>query len=379
MMSIKTVNALSHYTDWTVGHVHSGALGWVGLVSMGTLYYMIPRVFGRNEMYSVKAITLHFWVSTIGIVLYIAAMWIAGVMQGLMWRAVNDDGTLTYTFVESVKATYPYYMIRLIGGVLYFTGSYSAVYAVDARTGRLLWKHDPEVWRHPGKVRLVFAVEFDTAFFGGDPDNFNFPRYDLDFSFLRLYENGKAVTTPEYLKWNASAPKEGEPVFVAGNPGHTDRLNTVAHLEFLRDKVLPISLDRMRRLELLYGIFSERSKENARRAKGGLDGVAGLALPCGRQGRGGAPGFGVAAARQVGLRQRGGLRGRLGGARIDQHHLQRGVLEHPVEGVRRRNAQAQQGAVEAQREGEGDLQRAEPAHVSVTRLRLCQVRRRLHR
>jgi cytochrome c oxidase cbb3-type subunit 1 len=122
MMSIKTVNALSHYTDWTVGHVHSGALGWVGLVSMGTLYYMIPRVFGRNEMYSVKAITLHFWVSTIGIVLYIAAMWIAGVMQGLMWRAVNDDGTLTYTFVESVKATYPYYMIRLIGGVLYFSG-----------------------------------------------------------------------------------------------------------------------------------------------------------------------------------------------------------------------------------------------------------------
>ena len=122
MMAIKTVNALSHYTDWTVGHVHSGALGWVGLVSIGTLYYMIPRVFGRNEMHSIKAITLHFWVATIGIVLYIAAMWIAGVMQGLMWRAVNDDGTLTYTFVESVKATYPYYMIRLLGGVLYFSG-----------------------------------------------------------------------------------------------------------------------------------------------------------------------------------------------------------------------------------------------------------------
>jgi cytochrome c oxidase cbb3-type subunit 1 len=122
MMSIKTVNALSHFTDWTVGHVHSGALGWVGLVSMGSLYFLIPRVFGCTEMYSMKAITLHFWVATIGIVLYIAAMWIAGVMQGLMWRAVNDDGTLTYSFVESVKATYPYYMIRLLGGLLYFGG-----------------------------------------------------------------------------------------------------------------------------------------------------------------------------------------------------------------------------------------------------------------
>ena len=122
MMSIKTVNALSHYTDWTVGHVHSGALGWVGLVSMGSLYYLIPRLFSRREMYSIPAITLHFWVATVGIVLYIAAMWIAGVMQGLMWRAVSPDGTLTYSFVESVKATYPFYGIRLTGGVLYLGG-----------------------------------------------------------------------------------------------------------------------------------------------------------------------------------------------------------------------------------------------------------------
>jgi cytochrome c oxidase cbb3-type subunit 1 len=122
MMSIKTVNALSHYTDWTVGHVHSGALGWVGLISMGSLYYLIPRLFGRSEMHSVRAINLHFWVATIGIVLYIAAMWIAGVMQGLMWRAVSEDGTLTYTFVESVKATYPFYAIRLVGGLLYLSG-----------------------------------------------------------------------------------------------------------------------------------------------------------------------------------------------------------------------------------------------------------------
>jgi cytochrome c oxidase cbb3-type subunit 1 len=122
MMSIKTVNALSHYTDWTIGHVHSGALGWVGLVSMGSIYYLIPRLFGRPEMHSIKLITLHFWLATVGIVLYIASMWIAGVMQGLMWRAVGSDGTLTYTFVEGVKATYPFYVIRLLGGILYFAG-----------------------------------------------------------------------------------------------------------------------------------------------------------------------------------------------------------------------------------------------------------------
>ena len=122
MMSIKTVNALSHYTDWTIGHVHSGALGWVGLMTIGTLYYMIPRMFGQTRMYSVKAIELHFWISTLGIVLYIAAMWMAGVMQGLMWRAVNTDGTLVYSFVESVKATFPFYLIRLLGGALYLSG-----------------------------------------------------------------------------------------------------------------------------------------------------------------------------------------------------------------------------------------------------------------
>jgi len=122
MMSIKTVNSLSHYTDWTVGHVHSGALGWVGLISMGSLYYLIPRMFGRQTMYSVQAISLHFWAATIGIVLYIAAMWIAGVMQGLMWRAVNPDGTLVYSFVEGVKATYPFYVIRVAGGLLYLGG-----------------------------------------------------------------------------------------------------------------------------------------------------------------------------------------------------------------------------------------------------------------
>ena len=122
MLSIKTVNALSHYTDWGIGHVHSGALGWVAFISIGAMYYLIPRMFGKTEMWSVRLITAHFWIATAGVVLYIAAMWIAGVMQGLMWRATNSDGTLTYAFVEGVKATYPFYAIRLIGGTLFFGG-----------------------------------------------------------------------------------------------------------------------------------------------------------------------------------------------------------------------------------------------------------------
>ncbi|MDA8257857.1 MAG: cytochrome-c oxidase, cbb3-type subunit I [Betaproteobacteria bacterium] len=122
MMSIKTVNALSHYTDWTVGHVHSGALGWVAMISIGSIYYLLPRLFGKAEMASKKLIEVHFWVATIGVVLYIASMWIAGVMQGLMWRATNVDGTLTYSFVESVKATYPFWTIRLLGGLLFLSG-----------------------------------------------------------------------------------------------------------------------------------------------------------------------------------------------------------------------------------------------------------------
>ncbi|MGH8336539.1 MAG: cytochrome-c oxidase, cbb3-type subunit I, partial [Gammaproteobacteria bacterium] len=139
MMSIKTVNSLSHYTDWTVGHVHSGALGWVGLVTMGSMYYLIPRLYGQKKMYSVPAIELHFWIATIGIVLYIAAMWIAGVMQGLMWRAVNPDGSLTYTFVESVKATFPFYVIRLLGGVLYLSGMLVMLWntVMTVRSGRV--------------------------------------------------------------------------------------------------------------------------------------------------------------------------------------------------------------------------------------------------
>jgi cytochrome c oxidase cbb3-type subunit 1 len=130
MMSIKTVNALSHNTDWTIGHVHSGALGWVAFMVIGSMYALIPKLWGRKEMWSVRLIDVHFWIATIGVVLYVTAMWIAGVMQGLMWRATNADGTLTYTFVEGLKATYPYYMVRLGGGLLFLIGMFLMLYNV---------------------------------------------------------------------------------------------------------------------------------------------------------------------------------------------------------------------------------------------------------
>ena len=122
MMSIKTVNSLSHYTDWTIGHVHAGALGWVAMITIGSIYAMLPKLVGAERMHSTKAIDLHFWLHTVGVVFYIVAMWIAGVTQGLMWRATNPDGTLTYSFVESLNATYPYYLIRLGGGLLVVGG-----------------------------------------------------------------------------------------------------------------------------------------------------------------------------------------------------------------------------------------------------------------
>ncbi len=129
MMAIKTVNALSHYTDWTIGHVHSGALGWVALVSIGAMYHLIPRLFGV-EMYSKKLIETHFWIATIGIVLYITSMWISGIMQGLMWRAINTDGTLTYSFVESVQAMHPFYIVRFMGGAIFLSGMFIMAYNV---------------------------------------------------------------------------------------------------------------------------------------------------------------------------------------------------------------------------------------------------------
>ena len=121
MMSIKTVNALSHNTDWTVGHVHSG---------IASIYVLVPRIFDRQRMHSISLINLHFWLATIGTVFYIASMWVSGIMQGLMWRAVNDDGSLTYSFIESVSASYPYWTGRVLGGVLYLTGMLVMAYNV---------------------------------------------------------------------------------------------------------------------------------------------------------------------------------------------------------------------------------------------------------
>jgi cytochrome c oxidase cbb3-type subunit I len=122
VMSVRAVNSLSHYTDWTIGHVHSGALGWVGMVSFGALYCLTPWLWQRQRLYSLKLVEVHFWLSTIGILFYIVAMWVSGIMQGLMWRAYNDFGFLEYSFVETVKAMQPYYLVRVLGGLLYFAG-----------------------------------------------------------------------------------------------------------------------------------------------------------------------------------------------------------------------------------------------------------------
>ncbi|GGC88825.1 cytochrome-c oxidase, cbb3-type subunit I [Halopseudomonas salina] len=130
MMAIKTVNALSHYTDWTIGHVHAGALGWVAMISIGAMYHMIPKVFGRDEMHSVGLINVHFWLATVGTVLYIVSMWVNGITQGLMWRAVNVDGTLTYSFVEALEASHPGYIVRMIGGLFFLTGMLLMAYNV---------------------------------------------------------------------------------------------------------------------------------------------------------------------------------------------------------------------------------------------------------
>ncbi len=128
LMSIKVVNSLSHYTDWTIGHVHSGALGWVGFVSFGALYCLIPWLWDRKGLYSLKLVNWHFWIATIGIVLYISAMWVSGILQGLMWRAYTSLGFLEYSFIESVEAMHPFYIIRAAGGALFLIGALIMAY-----------------------------------------------------------------------------------------------------------------------------------------------------------------------------------------------------------------------------------------------------------
>ncbi len=130
MMSIKAVNSLSHYTDWTIGHVHSGALGWNGMITFACLYYLVPRLWGKQRLYSLRMVNWHFWLATLGIVLYAASMWVAGIMQGLMWREYGDDGYLVYAFSEVVSAMLPMYLIRATGGLLYLAGAFVLVYNV---------------------------------------------------------------------------------------------------------------------------------------------------------------------------------------------------------------------------------------------------------
>jgi cytochrome c oxidase cbb3-type subunit I len=135
LMGVRQVNALSHYTDWTVGHVHSGALGWVAFISFGTIYYLVPRLWRRERLYSLRMVEWHFWIATLGIVLYITAMWVSGIMQGLMWRSYDALGFLQFSFAETVVAMHPFYVIRALGGVLFLAGA--VVMAVNiARTIR---------------------------------------------------------------------------------------------------------------------------------------------------------------------------------------------------------------------------------------------------
>ena len=135
LMSVKPVNALSHYTDWTIGHVHSGMLGWVAFISFGALYFLVPRLWKRDGLYSQRLVSYHFWISTIGIVLYITSMWVSGILQGLMWRAYDSLGFLQYSFVETVEAMHPFYVIRAAGGILFLLGSLVMVYNL-VRTAR---------------------------------------------------------------------------------------------------------------------------------------------------------------------------------------------------------------------------------------------------
>jgi cytochrome c oxidase cbb3-type subunit 1 len=123
MMSIKSVNSLSHYTDWTIGHVHSGALGWNGMITFGAIYYLVPRLWGRERLYSLRMVDWHLWLATIGIVIYAAVMWVAGITQGLMWREYDDQGFLVNSFIDTVSALHPEYVMRMIGGILYLTGA----------------------------------------------------------------------------------------------------------------------------------------------------------------------------------------------------------------------------------------------------------------
>jgi cytochrome c oxidase cbb3-type subunit 1 len=157
LMSIRQVNALSHYTDWTVGHVHSGALGWVAFVTFGAVYYLVPRLWRAQRLYSLRLVEWHFWVATLGIVLYITAMWVSGIMQGLMWRSFDHLGFLQFSFIETVEAMHPYYVIRALGGVLFLLGALIMVYNLIRTMRGEIREEEAMVVSLPAGVRVAPA------------------------------------------------------------------------------------------------------------------------------------------------------------------------------------------------------------------------------
>ena len=167
MLSIKSVNSLSHYTDWTIGHVHSGALGWNGMISFAAIYYLAPRLWNRQRLYSLRMVNWHFWLATLGIVFYASSMWVAGIMQGLMWREYGHDGYLVYAFADTVKAMHPLYIIRAVGGLLYLAGAVIMTVNVwrtilgHSRTEAPMTEtlHDAERDRPIGRVPQAIAAE----------------------------------------------------------------------------------------------------------------------------------------------------------------------------------------------------------------------------
>jgi cytochrome c oxidase cbb3-type subunit 1 len=158
LMSVKSVNGLSHYTDWTIGHVHSGALGWVAFITFGAIYHLVPALWRRERLYSLKLVSCHYWIATLGIVFYISAMWVAGIMQGLMWRAYDAFGFLQYSFVETVAAMHPYYVVRALGGILFLSGALIMVYNLW-RTARGDARAEMPVVATPAAVPLPAAAE----------------------------------------------------------------------------------------------------------------------------------------------------------------------------------------------------------------------------
>jgi len=142
MMSIRAVNSLSHYTDWTIGHVHSGALGWNGMITFGALYFLVPRLWNRERLYSLRLVSYHFWLATIGIVLYASALWVSGIMEGLMWREVDANGFLVNSFADTVEAKFPMNVVRTIGGTLYLLGGIIMCYNLWATVAKGTAKAD---------------------------------------------------------------------------------------------------------------------------------------------------------------------------------------------------------------------------------------------